>query len=601
MRSRPARSIIVAAFILAAIVHRVGEVGAQVARLVTTDGTHTVLNTQTLKFTSGCTVTPNGLEADVACSGGGGTVTSITAGTGLTATPANPITGSGTLALTATGITAARYDAVSVNAYGQATSGEKRVYDMLAYGAKGDCSTDDAPIFQNILTVAQGTTPSGGTVLFPPPPGGCYVMSTQSLYLPSASDDNQLEVMGVGGQSEIQIGAAIYWLYANASGTLHVHDLTFRPKSTADANAQNIVAIVAAPSGQKLIIERTIMVGFQSATGGSLILADTPTTVIRDNVIGDSITFGAGAGIIQIGNALNVSIYGNRFSDFWNLDGIFWGSQTGYGSGTAFVQIQSGYTAGNVYFWGNWTDEGQCADVATTNPTGAFENLVVENNFSLVNVTGGCRFVTATGIPNLRVTGNQVEVRSTTEPTIAVSNVTNTVIDQVEFVPSSGGTGNLSADSGCTDVWVKETNFSASQLASSATRTRFSQSGIDSTLATSAAAVVVNTLVKNDSSTDQSVRQLGTSDKASSVIGVAQDAAGGASVNIRVAHTGQIVQVKSDGSSTITRGQSLGVSTTSAGRVLQVATGNQVGVALSSAAASADALVWMLIIPGGVG
>lgn len=60
--------------------------------------------------------------------GGAGTVTSITAGTGLSATPSNPITASGTLSIANTGITAGTYgDArhvpqVTFNAQGQATA-----------------------------------------------------------------------------------------------------------------------------------------------------------------------------------------------------------------------------------------------------------------------------------------------------------------------------------------------------------------------------------------------------------------------------------------------------------------------------------------------
>lgn len=46
-------------------------------------GTNTVANAHILNFTSGCTLTPNGSEADVACLGSGG-ISTVTAHNGLT-------------------------------------------------------------------------------------------------------------------------------------------------------------------------------------------------------------------------------------------------------------------------------------------------------------------------------------------------------------------------------------------------------------------------------------------------------------------------------------------------------------------------------------
>jgi hypothetical protein len=67
---------------------------------------------------------------------GGGTVTSITAGTGLTATPTNPITTSGTLSITNTGVTAGAYTLtnLTVNAQGQITLASSGVTDASLVG-----------------------------------------------------------------------------------------------------------------------------------------------------------------------------------------------------------------------------------------------------------------------------------------------------------------------------------------------------------------------------------------------------------------------------------------------------------------------------------
>jgi hypothetical protein len=103
--------------------------------------------------------------------------------------------------------------------------------------------------------------------------------------------------------------------------------------------------------------------------------------------------------------------------------------------------------------------------------------------------------------------------------------------------------------------------------------------------------IVANTLVKASSSTDSRVVQLTTADDPALAIGVALDAAAGAGVSIRVVSEFVPVQIKSDGSGTITRGAMIEVSTTVNGRVRQRTTGQSIGTALTNCAATLDALV----------
>ena len=67
--------------------------------------------------------------------------------------------------------------------------------NVTAYGAKGDCVTDDQPAIQSALNV-QGVSTPQITVYFPAPPGGCYLTST--LQMTGASMQGQAGAGFVG-------------------------------------------------------------------------------------------------------------------------------------------------------------------------------------------------------------------------------------------------------------------------------------------------------------------------------------------------------------------------------------------------------------------
>lgn len=498
-------------------------------------GTTVVPTTHNINYVSGCTVVRSGSQANVTCAGGG-------------------------------------------------------VFDVKTYGAVGDGVTDDTAAFNT--TVAAVIAAGGGTILVPT--GHFYIAGAVSI-IPNAQDDQNIEYMGTGSNSQIWTTINSYPAYVGAVGTFWMHGLTIRPQSTAELNAVNVQYGVAVISGERAEIENNLFIGLRPANGGGIIYTTVGDVVVHDNEIGDSVIFGSG-GLINLGTILTAKVYNNKIADFYSLGGKFWGTMTGYGAALAGVIVTSGYFAGDVSVYGNWFDEGSYIAVNANNP-GLFRVLNVYDNFNLVNITSGGRFVYANTVPNVYIQGNSIDCRSTTEPSIEMASVTSTVIDSNYGTSDTGGTFNLKADSSCTAVYVRETNFSSTQIASAATMTRFVNGGVESLLRVTNGAVVVNTLVKEDATNDNQVIQLGTSDVPALVVGVALDAAGGAATNIRVAQVGQIVTVKSDGSATITKGQKVGVSGTSAGRVKQIASGNQVGIATTSAAASADALVSVYIWP----
>lgn len=137
---------------------------------------------------------------------GGGTVTNVATGTGLTG---GPITTTGTISLANTTVTAGTYSRanITVDAQGRltaASNGASGIYVNVKdspYNAKGDNSTDDTSAIQAAINAVAAST-YGGTVFFP---AGAYVLSSALTYSVATGSDpaKRVHFMGEGPQSSL--------------------------------------------------------------------------------------------------------------------------------------------------------------------------------------------------------------------------------------------------------------------------------------------------------------------------------------------------------------------------------------------------------------
>jgi hypothetical protein len=128
-----------------------------------------------------------------ACSGGNGTVNSGSAGqiafynssgTAVSGLSAVPVSAGGTGAATAIAALAALGGAsltttAQQNFAGPVNASVNSQFNVMTYGARGDCASDDTVAFDAAQTAAiaaaPGSSPAG--LYLPKPPGGCYIVS----------------------------------------------------------------------------------------------------------------------------------------------------------------------------------------------------------------------------------------------------------------------------------------------------------------------------------------------------------------------------------------------------------------------------------------
>lgn len=166
---------------------------------------------------------PNGYTSNT------GTVTSVTAGTGLTG---GSITTSGTIALATSGVTAGTYTKVTVDSYGRATSGtslsSSDVTTALGYTPYNSTNPSGyiSGITSSMVTTALGYTPYNSTN-----PNG-YITSSSSISGNAATAtilQNTRTINGINfnGSSNIKVTD---WFHSDrdfASGTLVTTDINY--------------------------------------------------------------------------------------------------------------------------------------------------------------------------------------------------------------------------------------------------------------------------------------------------------------------------------------------------------------------------------------
>ena len=100
-----------------------------------------------------------------------------------------------------------------------------QVFNVKAYGAKGDGTTNDSPAFQSAYNAAVAA--GGGTVLVPPVGGsGCYLLNTA---INMTNDNTKVTIKGSAGVGVAQSGTSGL-ICANTGGVLF--DITFSNNKT---------------------------------------------------------------------------------------------------------------------------------------------------------------------------------------------------------------------------------------------------------------------------------------------------------------------------------------------------------------------------------
>lgn len=471
------------------------------------------------------------------------------------------------------------------SAWGQAWGG---VLNLRDFGAVGDGTTNDAPALQAALEALADA--GGGTLLVPP---GRFAVRTPVAvdFLNRAS---AVVVQGVGSSSQLilQTGERADALMLIRAESVLLDNLTFAGVPEAATDARIGLYFYQCLQAK---LRRCDFYGVRSlVAGGAVIYAEWTDLRLEDCAFrGCSGNSAAGVPVIQNENWRGLTVTGTDFFDFGTLNGVYHSKTTV--PPWAWVRLGDpapldGNGQNRVLLSQVRMDEGaQVGLLCNPNLAGSGRASFVELEGVVINGSGlsGARGVYVRHVDSVRI--EQSWFGYVTQPCTAIElvGVRYAVLDAVRC---EAGMNRIVADASVRLLVVRESVYAG--LRSDAQVTRVEQDGITAFLRRADGAIMAHALVVWSPLTSGRVVQASTDTHPSSIAGVSLDSAAGVGDYVRVVvPDGQVVPMRSDGVAAVRSGDAVGVSSSLPGRVRSITADIQIGRAVSSVEATADALV----------
>jgi hypothetical protein len=453
-----------------------------------------------------------------------------------------------------------------------------------------------------ILTAlaAGNKLPSKTLRLFVPP--GRYSVTTNPTPMNFNGKGTAVEVYGVRDASIFECANTDSIINISNIPEAHIHDLTF-VGTQAYPNPDTVVA-VAVSCTHETIYER---LHFDWLLCSNAVIRDTGAYRMRDCLF-------TGCGTLDANKAV---VWGNGTSldDLENVKFIDTPLLNGYGnpaSKCAFANLvwyrhdDSSALAGGGYNYliklkACWFDESVQRQVwVKGGPTTNIGRVSIDGCYvnppALAGATSSVRLenVDHADVNGLTNSGFNTAVAAATLELVSVAYARLRSI----ITNPSASSNFITADSGCTSVYVDDSVLTADNIQSSASRTVVTNNGVTSDLGVASATVVAKALLTRTVTAGvANVAHVPATGRVADVIGIALDAANSTHTT-RIARVGQRVAVLSDGAGVIAVGDYIINSTATAGRVAKgTATKATIGIAMTGATNVADTAFDILYLP----